>query len=57
METAAAAHVCCMNGVPFMAVRSVTDTAADSGMGVFYVNVKTAARHSFEVVEKILAFL
>ncbi len=54
METAAAAHVCHMNGVPFLAVRSVTDTEADSGYGSFYLNVMEASYNSFEVVVKIL---
>ncbi|MFR2156708.1 MAG: hypothetical protein ACLS43_06090 [Evtepia gabavorous] len=33
METAAVAHVCYVNQVPFLAVRTLTDTA-DQGRGV-----------------------
>jgi adenosylhomocysteine nucleosidase len=53
METAAAAHVCHSNGVPFLAVRSVTDMADDVGYGSFYENVAFASRNSFLVVESI----
>jgi adenosylhomocysteine nucleosidase len=54
METAAAAHVCHSNGVPFIAIRSVTDTEEDVGYGSFYENAAFASRNSFIVVEGIL---
>jgi adenosylhomocysteine nucleosidase len=53
METAAAAHVCYANGVPFLAVRSVTDTEDDVGLGSFYENAAFASRNSFLVVEGV----
>ena len=31
METAGIAHVCYVNGIPFIAIRCVTDTAEHSG--------------------------
>ena len=43
METAAIAHVCKLNGVPFMSVRSITDTADHSGVGEFEENCKKAS--------------
>jgi adenosylhomocysteine nucleosidase len=54
METAAVAHVCHANGVPFIAIRSVTDTEEDVGYGSFYDNATFASRNSFVVVEGIL---
>lgn len=41
METAAIAHVCFANGVPFIAIRSITDTPEKSGINQFE---KTAKR-------------
>lgn len=44
METAAIAHVCLLNRIPFISVRSITDTADHSGIGQFEENcVKAAA--------------
>ncbi len=54
METAAAAHVCYVNGVPFLAVRSVTDTENEPGFGSFYANVKKASVNSFNIIMKVL---
>lgn len=57
METASVAHVCHVNGVPFIAVRTVTDTAAHNGMENFDKNCATASRISAEVVIGMLAEL
>ena len=38
METAAAAQVCALNRVPFLALRTVTDTPFESGLEVFGKN-------------------
>jgi len=54
METAAVAHVCAINDIPFIAVRSVTDTSEKSGILNFYKNVTLAANNSFAVVVKLL---
>lgn len=54
METAAIAHVCHVNQVPFMAVRSITDTADHSGLGAFEEYCDRAAYRSREVVRAIL---
>jgi len=54
METAAVAHVCAINEIPFIAVRSVTDTSEKSGILNFYKNVTLAANNSFAVVVKLL---
>ena len=54
METAAAAHVCCANHVPFLAVRSVTDTGEDSGAEAFERNCERASRLAAEVTAGLL---
>lgn len=43
METAAIAHVCFANGVPFIAIRSITDTPEKSGINQFEKNCEKAA--------------
>lgn len=43
MESAAIAHVCHANGVPFLAIRTVTDTADHSGAGNFELNCEKAS--------------
>lgn len=55
METAAVAHVCCVNEIPFIAVRSITDTADHSGNGEFWKNLQTASRISAEFVRRMLS--
>lgn len=54
METAAVAHVCCVNQIPFIAVRSVTDTADHSGDGAFWQNLEAASQISAEFVMRML---
>lgn len=54
METAAVAHVCCVNAIPFIAVRSITDTADNSGDGAFWENLDPASRISAEFVRRML---
>ena len=54
METAAVAHVCAINKIPFIAVRSITDTPEKSGILNFYKNVVQASNNSYAVVEKLL---
>ena len=54
METAAAAHACRRNQVPFIAVRSVTDTADHSGDGAFWKHLDAASANAAEFVRKML---
>jgi len=54
METAAMAHVCYVNRVPFAAIRSVTDTADHSGMGTFEENCARASAVSATLVLDVL---
>jgi len=54
METAAVAHVCAINKIPFIAVRSITDSPEKSGLLNFYKNVVQASKNSYDVVERLL---
>ncbi len=54
METASIAHVCYVNQIPFIAIRSITDTASHSGIENFRKNCKQASDIAKDVV---LAFL
>lgn len=54
METAAIAHVCYVNSIPFIAVRSISDTEERSGENNFAINCDLASKNSFEVVRLLL---
>ena len=54
METAAIAHACRRNQIPFIAVRSITDTADDSGDGAFWKYLDTASANAAEFVRRML---
>ena len=44
MESAAVAHVCYVNKVPFISVRTITDTADHSGVDNFELNCNGASQ-------------
>lgn len=54
METAAIAHVCYVNRVPFLSIRCVTDTAAHSGAGQFEENCARASRIAADITLSLL---
>jgi len=54
METAAAARVCHMKGVPFVAVRSISDNSDKSGFTAFLRYASLASTHSYIVVRRLL---
>lgn len=54
METAAIAHVCYVNRIPFLAVRTITDTAEHSGTDEFELNCEKASQISADIVKAIL---
>lgn len=54
METAGIAHVCYVNQIPFIAIRSITDTADHIGIEHFEKNCRRASGISKDIV---LAFL
>jgi adenosylhomocysteine nucleosidase len=57
METASIAHVCYVNKVPFIAIRSITDTEDDYGIEIFEENCVLASYNSINVVKKIFELL
>lgn len=52
MESAAIAQVCTLTGVPFVAVRTITDNADETAVGNFYELVESAAARSISVLHK-----
>jgi adenosylhomocysteine nucleosidase len=57
METASIAHVCYVNKIPFIAIRSITDTENDCGVEIFEENCVSASQNSINVVKKIFESL
>ncbi|MDO4293775.1 MAG: 5'-methylthioadenosine/S-adenosylhomocysteine nucleosidase [Eubacteriales bacterium] len=57
MESAAAAHVCYVNRIPFLSVRTVTDTADHTGLVSFEQNLETASRVCADFVMEIAKHL
>lgn len=57
METAAIAHVCYANKIPFIAIRTITDTADHSGLEYFDKNCKQASIIAKDVVLNFLAYI
>ena len=54
METGSIAHVCYVNSVPFIAIRSITDTADHSGGEHFENNVIEASKISKDVTVRFI---
>lgn len=54
METAAVAHVCHVNGIPFIAIRCVTDTETHSGTDNFEKNCVRASGIAKDVTVALL---
>lgn len=50
METASVAHVCYVNRIPFIAFRTITDTAAHNGLENFESNCERASQISADIV-------
>ncbi|GMO50205.1 MAG: 5'-methylthioadenosine/adenosylhomocysteine nucleosidase [Treponemataceae bacterium] len=50
MEGAAIAHVCAVNGVPFVIIRSISDMADDTGGSDYVFNEQSAAETSASLV-------
>lgn len=54
METASIAHVSYANSIPFIAIRSMSDTPAESGNNAFEKYCEMAAQKSVEVLKSFL---
>ena len=57
METAGVAHVCYVNRIPFLAVRTITDTVTHQGIETFDQYCEAASEISAEIVLGILGQL
>ncbi len=57
METAGVAQVCHAFGVPFISIRTITDTEKQSGAGNFEKNCKTASGLSAELTLALISEL
>lgn len=54
METAGIAHVCYVNSIPFIAIRSMSDTPAESGTAAFEKYYEAASIKSVEILKVFL---
>ena len=54
MESASIAHVCYVNQIPFISIRSITDTADHSGVGAFEENCEKASGISKDITLALL---
>lgn len=54
METAAAAHTCYLNKVPFVAIRSISDNNKEAGQEAINRNYEKAAYQSYQFVYAML---
>ncbi|MGL5416232.1 MAG: 5'-methylthioadenosine/adenosylhomocysteine nucleosidase [Clostridium sp.] len=54
METASVAHVCYVNKIPFLSIRTITDTAEQRGIEEFERNCGKASRISADLVRILL---
>ena len=57
METASIAHVCYVNSIPFISIRSITDTATHSGVGYFEENCPKASTIAKNITVALLTQL
>ena len=54
METASVAHVCYVNQIPFVAIRSISDTPHESGNSSCAKYACAAAEKSIQVLDRYL---
>ncbi|MDD4112879.1 MAG: 5'-methylthioadenosine/S-adenosylhomocysteine nucleosidase [Herbinix sp.] len=54
METASIAHVCYVNRIPFIAIRTITDTPTHSGSDNFDINCEKSSEIAKDIVLKLL---
>lgn len=54
MESAAVAHVCHANGIPFLSIRTITDSADRSAAACFEENCRRASEIAAQVTHALL---
>ena len=57
METTSIAQVCHANAVPFLSIRTITDTAAHAGIEYFEANCEAASERAAEITLGLLKWL
>lgn len=57
METASIAHVCYVNNISFLAIRSISDTEEESGIEAFEKNCVSASENSINILKEILEII
>ena len=57
MESAAIAHVCHVNGIPFLSIRTITDSADHSAAACFEQNCRRASEIAAQVTRALLKYL
>ncbi len=55
METASIAHACFVNKIPFIAIRTITDTEEHAGTNNFELNCEKASKKSADLVRLLLS--
>ena len=55
MESASIAHVCYVNGIPFISIRCITDDAKHSGTGFFEINCDKASAIAKDITVDLLS--
>ena len=54
MESAAVAHVCYVNTIPFLIIRAISDLANEASTETFESNVEEVSLHSLLLVEELI---
>lgn len=54
METASIAHVCYVNNIPFISIRTITDTVTHKGIENFEKNCEHASYISSDIVISVI---
>jgi len=54
MESASVAHTCYVNNIPFIVIRSMSDSADENGSETFESNIGMAALNSIKLVEGLI---
>lgn len=54
MESASVAHTCFVNNIPFVVIRSMSDTAGEDGLKTFENNVESVSLNSLQMVEELI---
>ena len=57
MESAAVAHVCYVNQIPFLALRAISDTPHQSGSKAYHQNSSWAALQALTLLERMMSEL